>query len=218
MSSEPGTGGPTNTSNNKSQTSGSVLRKWTDQLQGWLRETNPDFHAKVEVALDTATEFAELGVDSAKSAMDLLGEFGQDLTNVESFKVIPKSSMALEVDIACKQEQDIVVKQAIAPFIELYALHFGKRIHFEGLVNKDRKGLQLDIMHGMSLKISVPIIGMQIVEIKGTGLLTRDERKRLVLVVSIPVPGLETPVSVTIPLKYVIDGAGSQLKNKFKPD
>ncbi len=64
--------------------------------------------------------------------------------------------MALEVDIRCKEEQDIEVKQPNRPVVELYALHFGKRINFEAQVNQTEKGLQLDIHEGMSFKILAP--------------------------------------------------------------
>jgi hypothetical protein len=159
---------------------------------------------------------ADQGLASAKVAVDMVTEFAGDLTGVESFKVIPKSTMALEVDIVCRQEQDIVVKQQIAPFVELHALHFGRRINFEALINRTDKGLQLDINDGMHLKILAPLIGLQTVEIKGSALLTRDDQKQLVLVVTTNVPGLSAPVTVSLPMKNLIRDVQTHLKRKLK--
>ena len=92
---------------------------------------------------------------------------------------------------------------------------YGQRIHFEGLWNKERKGLQLDINDGMSLKVQAPLVGMQTIEIKGSGLLTRDEQKRPVLVVTTRIPGIDNPVTVSVPLRHFIGGVQSQIKKKF---
>jgi len=212
MTSEPNQDEP----NKKAQPDPNALvRQLTDQLTNWLKDSNPEMHSRVEVALESLAQLAGCGLEGAKAAAELLNEFSHELTGIESFRIIPKSSMALEVDIRCRHEQDLVVKQFIAPFVELYALHLGKRIHFEGLWNKDRKGLQLDINDGMSLKIQAPLVGMQIVEIKGSGLLTRDEQKRPVLVVTTKVPGLDNPVTVSVPLRHFISGVQSHIKKKF---
>lgn len=186
-----------------------------DQLNNWFKDTNPEAHSRVETAMESMGKFAEVGMESVKSATDMLSEFAHDLTGVESFQIIPKQSMALEVDIRCKKEQDIVLRQQVAPFVELYALHLGKRIHFEALVNKSKKGLQLDINDGMSLKMMVPIIGMQTVEVKGSGTMTRDEKGELILSITSKVPGLDTPVTVSVPIKTILGPAQAHLKDRF---
>jgi len=193
----------------------SVMRQLTGQFNNWLKESNPDIHAKVETAMESAAQLGAVGLESAKSTMEMLGEFSQELTGVESFRVIPKKSLAVEVDIHCSSEQDIVVRQQLAPFIELHSLHLGLRINFEALFNKAKKGLQLDINEGMSLRISAPIVGIQSVPIKGSGLLMRNEKGELILAISTTPPGLESPVTVEIPIKHIVGGVKSHLKNKF---
>jgi hypothetical protein len=195
-----------------------VVQKLTSQFNSWLKESNPDLHEKVEFTLDSMAQLADQGIDSAKATVDLLGEFGSELTGIESFRIIPKSSIALEVDIRCKQEQHIFVKQSLAPFVELRGLLLSKRIHFEALVNKGKKGLQLDINDGMSLMIDAPIIGTQTVPVKGSGLLMRDDRGQLILAVTATPPGLDTPVTVNIPLKHFASGLGSHIKKQFTRD
>lgn len=189
----------------------SAVRKFKDQLNSWLKDNSPEMHSTFESALDSAAELADRGIEGAKVAVDMLGEFAHDLTGVESFRVIPKPSMALEVGIRCDEEQEIILKQQLAPLIELYSLRLGRRINFEALINKARKGLQIDINDGMSLAIAAPLVGLQTVEIKGSGLLTRDDRGELVLSVTTRVPGLDSPVTVTVPIRHFIRSAKTLL-------
>ena len=194
---------------------GSFLDQLTGQLDHWLKENNPEMHSTVEYTLESVAQIANQGLESARASLGLIAEFVQDLIGVESFQVIPKSSLALEVDIRCRQEQDIVVKQMLAPFVELHALHLGKRISFEALVNRTRKGLQLDINEGMSLKVAAPLLGMQTIEIKGSGLLMRDTSGQLVLVARTKVPGLDSPIEVAVPMKHLINEVQTQIKRKL---
>ena len=196
--------------------SSAFVRQMTNQLQSWLKESNPDVHSKVESAIESAAQLADQGISGAKSAVDMISEFTGDLTGVESFQIIPKANMSCEVDIRCKQDQDIVVKQAIAPFIELYSLHLGRRINFVALINQTDKGLQLDINEGMGLKILAPLIGLQSVEIKGSALLTRDDTGQLAMVVSTRVPGLESPVTVSVPIRHFLKDVNTHVQTQIK--
>jgi hypothetical protein len=208
--------GPQSGEKNGNTTSNSFVRQLTDQLHGWLKSSNPEVHSQVESAIESAAQMADQGLASAKAAVDMITEFAGDLTGVESFRVIPKSTMALEVDIRCKQEQDIRVKQQVAPFVELQSLHLGRRINFEALINQTEKGLQLDINDGMSLKIMAPIIGLQTIEVKGSGLLTRDEKGQLALVLTTHVPGLSNPITVALPMNNILRDVQSHVQTHIK--
>jgi hypothetical protein len=208
------TSGSTSPSSNT--TSNSFVRQFTDQLHGWLKSSSPEVHSQVESAIESAAQIADQGLASAKAAVDMITEFAGDLTGVESFRVIPKSTLALEVDIRCKQEQDISVKQQVAPFVELQALHLGRRINFEALINQTEKGLQLDINDGMSLKIMAPLIGLQTIEVKGSGLLTRDDKGQLSLVVTTHVPGLSNPITVALPMNHILRDVQSHVQTHIK--
>jgi hypothetical protein len=209
-SSNAGSNAGSNTSSN------SFVRQITDQLHGWLKSSNPEVHSQVESAIESAAQIADQGLASAKAAVDMITEFAGDLTGVESFRVIPKSTMALEVDIRCKQEQDISVKQQVAPFVELQALHLGRRINFEALINQTEKGLQLNINDGMSLKIMAPLIGLQTIEVKGSGLLTRDEKGQLALVLTTHIPGLSNPITVALPMNNILRDVHSHVQTHIK--
>jgi hypothetical protein len=205
---------PSNSDSTEKRADSSVVRQLAGRLKNWLEDNNVEMHTHVEVALETAAQFADQGIDNAKSSIDMLREFAQNLKTIESFKVIPKQPMALEVDIRCKEEQDIEVKQPIAPFVELYALHFGRRINFEAQVNQTEKGLQLDIHEGMSFKILAPLIGIQTVTIKGRGLLKREDSGQFTLIVTTQVPGLDSPVTISVPIRHVFEGVQHLKKMK----
>ncbi len=61
----------------------------------------------------------------------------------------------------------------------------------------------------------VPIIGMQTVEVKGSGTMTRDEKGELILSITSKVPGLDTPVTVSVPIKTILGPAQAHLKDRF---
>lgn len=198
------------------QSNKSFVRQMTDQLNSWLKDSSPEVHATVGPAIESAAQFADQGISSAKSAIDMITEFTGDLTGVESFKIIPRASMSCEIDIVCKHEQDIMVKQQIAPFVELYSLHLGRRINFVALINKTDKGLQLDINEGMGLKLLAPLIGLQTVDIKGSALLSRDDKGQLVIIVSTRAPGLDNPVTVSVPVNHILRDVQSHVKTHIK--
>ncbi|HEY9775627.1 MAG TPA: hypothetical protein V6C81_17825 [Planktothrix sp.] len=203
----------------KQKTSGSsFVKQWKNQLTDWLKETNPELHDRIEVTLDSAAQIADQGIESAKASLELVSEFTAELTGIESFRIIPKSSMAVEVDIRCKQNQQIPVKQYLAPFVELKALALGRRINFEALVNKTKKGLQLDVNDGMALIVEAPLVGPQTIPVKGSALLMRDNSGHLVLAVTSNVPGIEEPVTINIPLRHVASNIQTQIKKKFSGD
>lgn len=172
-------------------------------------------HARVEVAYESLSQLAGVSLESARNSIDLIDRFVKDLGGVQSFKVIPKSNLAVEVDIQCKDEQELIVKQTIAPFIELYSLQFGRKINFEALINKTEKGLQLDINDGFNINVSAPLVGIQRIAIKGSSMLMQNKNGQLALSITTKVPGLDNPVSIAIPLKSLLSGVQNEIKNKM---
>jgi len=192
--------------NGKGATDSNLMRQLAGHVKNWFEDNNLALHSGLEVAIESLAELADQSIDNAKSTVGMLRQFANSLKFIDTFKVIPKQNMALEVEIRCKEEQDVIVRQALAPLIELHALHFGKRVNFEAMVNKPEKALQLDIHEGMSLKILAPLIGIQSVPIKGSALLKRETSGELTLVATTKVPGIESPITVTVPIKTFIDG------------
>jgi hypothetical protein len=184
-----------------------TVQKFASGLNSWLKETNPQIHATIEPAIDSAAKFASLGFASMESAMELVGELVHDLTGVQSFRIIPKSATALEVEIKSIREQVLPVKQLLAPFVELRALRLGPLIRFEALIDKTQKGLKLGIHEGIGLTVTAPIVGEHLIDIRGSGTLGRNERGELVLVVGVPIPGSTRTTEVALPIKHLLKGA-----------
>ncbi len=146
-------------------------------------------------------DMARKGVEGFRIANDLLGELVEKMSSVESFKVVPKPPMELEVEICSKKEQTFYVKQKVLPMVELTGVRFGKRVHFEAKVDTERKALRMTISDGITFFFNLgPLFGIQPVRVKGTGYLKRDDKGRLVMITTVRVPGLDVDVDITVPL------------------
>ena len=155
---------------------------------------------------------ARRGKESFKFALDLIGELSTELTGVKSFKVIPKPPAELEVEIKFKKESSFKFKHVIAPLVEIESVQFGKRVAFGAMIETDKKALRVNITEGFALEINLgPILGKHLVHIKGSGLLKRDDKKQIVLVTEVDVPGLDEPLEVVIPLRLIFHDLGKVL-------
>lgn len=161
---------------------------------------------------DRMKSIAQAGKEGMQLAMDLLTELSTELTGVQSFKVVPKPPMQLDVEITCKAGSAIKLKQTVAPFVELDSVLFAERVHFGAQIDKSQNGLRLNIDEGISARFNLgTLLGMQTVPIKGSALLARQDGK-LVLIASTIIPGTTQPVSLTIPIKTIFDHAKKQMK------
>ncbi len=155
---------------------------------------------------------AQAGKDGMQLAMDLLTELSTELTGVQSFKILPKPPMQLDVEISMKAGSAITVKQKVAPLVELDAVLFAERVHFGAQIDKEKNGLRLNLDEGISARFNLgSLIGLQTVPLKGSALLARQEGK-LVLVASTTIPGTTQPINITVPIKTVFDHVKKQIK------
>jgi len=193
--------------------SGSARQK--DQLQVVYDEVERQFFTLFsdenrDKAMVFIGEVAEIGKGSIKFATDLLGELATEMTGVESFQVIPKPPMELDVQIRCKKDRTFPMKRALAPMVDLEAVYIAKKLSFGALIDKNQKGLEVNIREGVSFRVNLgPLFGIRVVELKGKGLLKHDEKNQLVLVTTVPLPGMD-PVTITIPFKYLFGGQGNK--------
>jgi hypothetical protein len=161
-------------------------------------------------AWQSLRELGRQGLIGIKYALDLISELLQELTGVLSFKVKAKPPAELEVDIHLKEELNLPLKQALAPLVDLETIIIGKRIHFQALLDKEENGLRCNINDGFAMRIST-LLGFQIIYVKGSAILKRDEKKELVMVTTAQIPGTKIPVTVTIPLKQLLKQARKRL-------
>jgi|AGTN01.2.fsa_nt_gi hypothetical protein len=194
------------------KSSGSARQR--DQLQVVYDEVERQFFTlfseeNKDKAMDFIGELAEIGKGSVKFAMDLLGELATEMTSVESFQVIPKPPMELDVQIRCKKDRTFPMKRALAPMVDLEAVYINKKLSFGALIDKNQKGLEVNIREGVAFRVNLgPLFGIRVVELKGKGLLKHDDKNQLVLVTTVPLPGMD-PVTITIPFKYLF-GQGNK--------
>lgn len=175
----------------------------------FYRLFSPDNQEKFVSMIDTV---ARRSKESFKFALDLIGELSTELTGVKSFRVVPKPPAELEVEIKFKKASSIKFKHIIAPLVEIESVQFGKQVSFGAMIETDKKALRVNITDGFSLVINLgPILGKHTVEIKGSGLLKRDNKKQVVLVTEVDVPGLDEPLEVVIPLRLIFHDLGKVL-------
>ncbi len=161
---------------------------------------------------DRIKSIAQAGKEGMQLAMDLLTELSTELTGVQSFKIVPKPPMQLDVEIGMKKGSSIPLKQKVAPLVELDAVVFAEQVHFGAQIDKEKNGLRLNIDEGISARFNLgTLLGLQTVPIKGSALLARQDGK-LVLIGTTVIPGTTQQINITVPIKTIFDHAKKQMK------
>lgn len=161
----------------------------------------------IDHAMKAVAEVAQKAPGGVKAALDLITDLIEELTGVQSFKITPRPPLALEVEIRSIKETDLKLKKLVAPMVEVESLKLGKRIHFEALLNQQKKGLQISIHEGFTLKFNHgPLLGATSVDIKGSGVLKRDE-SGLAVELTTKIPGTDQDVQITVPIKQILEQA-----------
>lgn len=151
---------------------------------------------------------AAIGGESFKAALEMISEFIKETTGVDSVKVTPSVAPQLDVEIQCRREADIPIGTKVAPMVELSSIRLGKRIHFQALLNKHEKGIQVNIKDGLEMTFSLgSFFGKQTVPVRGSAMLARNPNGEVCLVTQVVAPGTDTPVTMRMPLRKVFDHA-----------
>jgi len=185
-----------------------VYEEMERKLQDLL---SPENIRTAQVTLDGALQSlghlakkgAQISKDGLQTSVDLISELVRDLTGVISFNVIPRPPAEIEVDIHLKNETELPLKQPVAPFVDVEAVCIGKRIHFQGLIDKEKNGLRCNVNEGFAIRFTTPL-GKPTVALHGTVLLKRDQNKELVMETTTHLPGTTMPINLTIPLKQLL--------------
>lgn len=138
-----------------------------------------------------------------KTGTDLISELTRELTDIEVFNLKPKPPAELEVDIKLKREKKLPLKMPVAPLIEIESVIIGKHIHFQSLFDKEKNGLRCSFNQGFALSFKTPL-GTHNFAVKGTTYLKHDKNKELVMETPITIPGTQTEISVSIPIKKLL--------------
>jgi hypothetical protein len=72
-------------------------------------------------------------------------------------------------------------------------------------IGDDNRDVRAHIHEGMSLVISILFMGKQVLPLKGTAKLLLDSKGQILVESTNYVPGIDVPITVTFPLKQVLD-------------
>ncbi len=163
----------------------------------------PEHRTAAQIAFGGAwqslNKMAHQGKTSLQSAVEMVNDLAKDFSEVESFNITPRPPAEIEVDMRLKNEKELPFKQKVAPFVELESVCIANRVHFQALFDKEKNGLRCSFNEGFSLRFKT-FLGNLTVPINGNAVLMRDPSKQIVMEVSTKVPGIDLPVSFTIPL------------------
>lgn len=155
-----------------------------------------------ETARNIFNDILRMGRDGYQFAVDLIGELCTELTGVKSLQIVPKGPLELDVDIQRKKPLVLKFKHTIAPMVDITAVTFGEDLNFGAVVDKEKKGLRMNIRRGLKLSSKLGPLDSTI-DVKGSALLSRNEKKQLVLSTTITIPGIDNPVTLSIPLTQI---------------
>jgi hypothetical protein len=189
-------------------------RSYTSELELYLKNLFTDevtARNTAEHILRALTEMAQRIPGQVGSALKMLREFVQEFTNVKGVEFNLLFFRILDVQIHTMKEADVPFTKKL-PVGKIEAIRLGSTIQMQVGLGEGNKDLQMNIKEGMSLVIDLGFLGKQIVPIKGSTKLTRDEKGELVIAASTNVPGTDFPVTVNIPLKIIVGEVRKQAK------
>lgn len=155
-----------------------------------------------ETARNIFNDILRMGRDGYQFGVDLISELCTELTGVKSLQIVPKGPLELDVDIKRKKDLVLKFKHTIAPLVELTAITFGEDLNFGAVVDKEKKGLRMNIRRGLKLSVKLGPIDSKI-DVKGSALLSRGEKNQLLLSTTVNIPGIDNPVTLSIPLTQI---------------
>lgn len=199
----------TSSSSNLSSFDFGAFRRELINMFATSRETESEAATlTLESIINIVRTAAVIGGESFKAALDMISEFIKETTGVDSVKVTPSVAPQLDVEILCRREADIPIGKKVAPGVELSSIKLGKKIHFQALLNKHEKGIQVNIKDGLEMTFSLgAFFGKQTVPVKGSAMLARNTNGEVCLVTQVVAPGTDTPVTMRMPLRKVFDHA-----------
>ncbi len=155
-----------------------------------------------ETAKNIFNDLLRMGRDGYQFGVDLISELCTELTGVKSLQIVPKGPLELDVDIKRKKDLVLKFKHTIAPLVDLTAITFGEDLNFGAVVDKEKKGLRMNIRRGLKLSLKLGPLDSTI-DVKGSALLSRGEKNQLMLSTTVNIPGIDNPVTLSIPLTQV---------------
>lgn len=199
---------------NKEKQQAEAPPEWERYLQKFLAAVppvDPETLNSAEQTLKYLKELAQRVPEQLASSIKSMVELLQELTNVKGVEVKLLNLRTLDIKMHIMKETDLPLNKDIVGIGKIEALHLSKLIHVQAEIGEGNKDLRMHIHEGLSLVLNIVFIGgKQLVPLKGTAKLLRDAKGQILVESTTYVPGTDMPVTVTFPLKQLLDVARAQ--------
>lgn len=188
--------------------------EWEQHLRNFLSlvpPVDPSTLSSAEQTLKYLTELAKRVPESLSNTIKTMIELLQEVTNVKGVEVSLKSLRVLDLKMHILKEAEIPLNRDIAGIGKIESLRLSKLIHMQAEIGEGNKDLRAHIHDGMAFVVSIVFVpGKQVVPMKGTAKLLRDARGQILVETTSYIPGTDMPVTISFPLKQVLDEVRKQ--------
>ncbi|MBX9685499.1 MAG: hypothetical protein K2X27_02280 [Candidatus Obscuribacterales bacterium] len=202
-------------SSNKDADNTRAKKDWDTYIQKFLATVPPldsNTFSSGEQALKYLKELAQRLPESLSFTIKTMIELLQEFTNIKGVDLQFKSLRILDLKMHILKETDLPLNRDIIGIGKIEALRLSKLIHFQAEVGDGNKDLRMHIHEGLSVVLSVVFLGSkQIIPLKGTAKLLKDEKGQLLVESTAYLPGTDLPVTVSFPLKQILDEVRKQM-------
>lgn len=191
-------------------------KEWELYLRRFLAAVPPidqSTLSSAEQTLNYLKELAQRVPESIAGTIKTMIELLQELTNVKGIEVQLKSLRILDIKMHLLKEAEIPLNRDIIGIGKIDALKLSKLIHFQAEIGEGNRDIRMHIHEGLAVVVSIAFIGAkQVIPLKGTAKLIRDQKGQILVESTAYVPGTDVPVTVTFALKQIIDEVRKQFR------
>jgi hypothetical protein len=193
----------------KDQSQSAAPKSWEIYVQRFLAAMPPVDSTRMgsaEQAVKHLTELAQQVPDSLARTIKIMVELLQEFTNIKGVELSLKSFRSLDLKMHILRPADIPVNRDIVGMGKIEALRLSRLIHMQAEIGPDNKDLRAHFHEGVSLVVSVVFLPeKQVIPLKGTTKLIRDDKGQILVESTSYVPGTDVPVTLTFPLRQILD-------------
>lgn len=193
-------------------------KEWELHLRRFLAAVPPIDQSTLtsaEQTLNYLKELAQRMPEQIAGTIKTMIELLQELTNVKGVEVQLKSLRILDIKMHLLRKAEIPLKRDIIGMGKIEALELSKLIHFQAEIGEGNRDIRMHIHEGLALVVSIAFIsGRQVLPLKGTAKLVRDAKGQIMVESTSYVPGTDMPVTVSFPLKQIIEEVRKQFAGR----
>ena len=189
---------------------------WDNYLRMFLAAVppiSPESKNSAQQAFNMVTAIAQKVPGQVSDAVRMLLELLQELTNIKGVEVQFQSWRVIDLRLHILKETDVPVNRDLAGIGKVEAVRLSKLIHAQAELGEGNRDLSLRIHEGLAVVLSFTLFSSskQVIPLKGSAKLVRDEKGQLMVESSTNVPGTNMPLKVSFPLKQILDEIRKQV-------